>query len=137
MCSMQPLEFIALALFLISYAGSGVMSILRPAALRSSELAFYARGTMQRDLLLIFSAGALSFVVMLMHMVFEGPRLGQILLYVQSTLFTLLLPLHFSGFFKTRMKSTLSQKGDAAYRSSGWWKLAVSLAMIIVPLVIR
>lgn len=137
MSSMQPLEFIALALFLISYAGSGVMSILRTAAFRSSELGFYATGRMQWDLLLVFTTGALSFAVLLLHAIVEGPRLGQTLLYLQSTLFTVLLPLHFSGFFKTRMKSTLAQKGDAAYRSSGWRKLAVSFAMIIVPLVIR
>jgi hypothetical protein len=134
---MQPYEFIALALFLVSYAGSGVLSLLRPSAFRASELDFYTRGTMKWDLLLVFVTGGLSFIALVLHVVMEEPRFGQILLYVQSTIFALLLPLHFSEFFKNRMKGVLARKGEAAYRSSGMRKLAVSLAMIILPLVIR
>ncbi len=134
---MQPFESVALALFLISYTGSGLLSIVRPAAFRASELAFYTSGRLQWDELLVFATGALSFVVVLLHVFIEGPRLGQILLYLQSTLFAILLPLHFSAFFKRRMKGTLSQKNDAAYRSSGRTKLVISLAMIILPFVVR
>jgi hypothetical protein len=137
MCSMQPFEFIALALYLLSYAGSGIFSLLRTSAFRSSELDFYSKGTIKWDLLFVFATGGLSFIALLLHVVLEGPRLGQILLYVQSTIFAVLLPLHFSEFFKNRMKGVLAQKGEAAYRSSGMKKLAVSLAMIILPLVIR
>jgi len=79
---------------------------------------------------------SVAFVAMVSHFIFETARLGQIMLYAQVTLFTFVLPFHFIGFFRARMKSSLGAKTEMHYRNSGKRKLMIAVIMIILPFII-
>ncbi len=133
---MQPVETAALVLFLISYFYSGVRALLTPAGYREEEVRFYSGGGMKFDEYIVFGTGALSFAAVIVHLILETPKVGEIILYGQVAMFVLVLPFHFIGLFKARMVATLKKKTDSAYRNAGLLKLIVGAAMIAAPFII-
>ena len=133
----QPLEITGLVLFLISYMYSGFRALITPTGYREEELRFYGKGGMKFDEIVVFGAGAASFVVVLLHVIFETPRVGEILLYGQVILFVMVLPFHFLSLFRGRMASTLKKKSDKDYKNAGLRKIVVSGLMILAAVIIR
>lgn len=133
----QPLEITGLVLFLISYLYSGFRAMLTPAGYREEELRFYGKGGMKFDEYLVFGAGLAAFFVVLLHVIFETPRVGELLLYGQVVLFIITLPFHYMDLFRGRMASTLKKKTDRDYKNAGFRKIVVSAFMILAPIIVR
>jgi hypothetical protein len=134
---MQPLEITGLVLFLVSYLYSGFRALLTPEGYREEELRFYSKGGMRMDEIIVFGAGALSFLVVILHAFFETLRVGEILLYAQVILFVIVLPFHFMDLYRGRMVSTLKKKSDKDYKNAGFRKVVVSGLMILAAVVIQ
>jgi len=132
---MQTYEFLAMIVFLVMYLGSAVRAIIAPGAYREAEIAFYKSGKpgIFEQLSFILTSLALAFLVL--HFVFETPRLGQIVLYAMVILFELILPFHFMPFYRDRMVRTLQNKSDADYRSSGYRRLVIGAVIVLLPLI--
>lgn len=133
---MQPLETTALILFLLSYSFSGSYAIIAPDRYRNSEIDFYRSGKPGWQELLVFIPALAAFPVVLLHLIFEVPRLSEAILYGQVVLFVIAMPFHFQAVFRSKMVSTLQKKTDADYRKSGKRKLLIGAVMIALPLVI-
>ena len=132
---MQPIATLALAVFLLMYLMSAIRALVSPASFREAELQFYKTGHPGFFILATFSLGSLSFALVVVHLIFETINPGQAILYFQVVLFEIVMPFHFMPFFRQRMVSTLGQKSQAQYRSLGWKRIAISTAMIALPLI--
>lgn len=134
---MQPLEFTGLVLFLVSYLYSGFRALVTPEGYREEELRFYTKGGMKTDEIIVFGAGALSFIIVILHAFFETLRIGEILLYAQVIMFVIILPFHFMDLFRGRMVSTLKKKTDKDYKNAGFRKVVISGLMILAAVIIQ
>ena len=130
---MQTFELLTTVAFLLMYAGSALRAILAPERYREAEIAFYRSGKPAVFELLGFVLTGIAFVLLIIHFVVETPRIGQLLLYAMVIIFDIMLPFHFLPFFRERMSSSLKQKTPAQYRSSGYKRLAIAAAIIVLP----
>ena len=97
---------------------------------------FYTTGKAGPFELLIFFLSFASFVLLVIHLTKEQPKIGQLLLYVQVIMFTATIPLNFIPFLRKRTKNTLSRKSTANYRTSGLGKLALAALTVLVPFIL-
>lgn len=132
---MQTFELLTTIVFLLMYAGSALRAIIAPERYREAELAFYRSGKPALFELLGFVLTGAAFALLIVHFVVETPRLGQLLLYAMVIIFDIMLPFHFLPFFRERMAGSLKQKTPDQYRNSGYKRLAISAAIIILPLI--
>lgn len=132
---MQNFEIATLIVFLTMYAGSALRAILDPKGYRESEIAFYRSGRPGTFELLTFLMTGAALALLIVHFVLETAKVSQVLLYAMVILFDLMIPFHFMPFFRERMASSLKQKSDAQYRSSGFKRLAIAAAIIIIPFI--
>jgi hypothetical protein len=131
---MQTIETIALAVFLLMYLMSAVRALTAPMAFREAELSFYKTGKPGPFLLANFVLGSLAFALVVVHLLFETPRIAEGILYFQVVMFEIVLPFHFMPFFRQRMVNTLGKKTADQYRSLGWKRIAIAVVMVAVPL---
>ena len=132
---MQTFELLTMAVFLLMYAGSALRAILAPDRYREAEVAFYKSGRPALFELIGFVLTGAAFALLIVHFVVETPRLGQALLYAMVILFDIMMPFHFLPFFRERMSSSLKKKTPAEYRSSGYKRLAIAAAIVLIPLI--
>jgi hypothetical protein len=133
---MQPIEQFALIAFLFSSFYQAARAIAAPDAYREEEVRFYKTGKPGVTEVVTFGVGEIAFILTLLHVILETPKLGQALLYAQVLLFTVMLPLHFMPFMRNRMSRTLGAKSNADYRRSGMIKVVVGAVMIALPFVV-
>ena len=132
---MQTFELATLLAFLVMYVGSALRAIVDPKGYRESEISFYRSGRPGLFELLTFGLTGVALAFLIIHFVLETARVSQILLYAMVILFSIMVPFHFMPFFRERMTSTLRQKTDAQYRSSGYKRLAIAAVMVVIPLI--
>ena len=132
---MQTFELLTMAVFLLMYAGSALRAILAPDRYREAEVAFYKSGRPALFELIGFVLTGAAFALLIVHFVVETPRLGQALLYAMVILFAIMMPFHFLPCFRERMSSSLKKKTPAEYRSSGYKRLAIAAAIVLIPLI--
>ncbi|MBE0643624.1 MAG: hypothetical protein IH600_06055 [Bacteroidetes bacterium] len=132
---MQTFELAAMIVFLVMYIGSALRAITAPEQYRSAEIAFYKSGKPAMFELLSFVLTGAAFALLILHFVLETARLSQIVLYAMIILFDVMLPLHFTPFFRDRMAGSLKQKTPAQYRNSGWKRMAIGAAIILIPII--
>ncbi|MFZ1731890.1 MAG: hypothetical protein WBQ23_13305 [Bacteroidota bacterium] len=134
---MQTFELATMITFLAMYVGSAMRAIAAPDQYRESEIAFYKTGKPAIFELLSFLLTGAAFVLLMLHFVMEKAHMSQALLYGMVILFDIMLPFHFTPFFRERMASSLKKKTASQYRSSGLKRLAISAVIILLPIIYR
>ena len=132
----SPFELAALITFILSYGFIAVCAYFSPAKYQEEEVRFYKERTFRFDEIWVFGFGILSVIAVLLHIIFEGPKLSQGFLYLQIAMFLLVLPFHFIDFYQMRMASTLQKKDPKDYKNSGLRKFIVIFALILLPFVV-
>ncbi len=133
---MQTFEFFALVFFLHAYLLQALRSIAYPVKYREAEIRFYKTGKPGLFEYTVWGFIAAALAALLAHFITEQPRIGQLLLYIQTLMFALSAPLNFIPFLRTRTKNTLNAKSASDYRSSGLRRLLIAAIMIILPLIV-